>query len=173
MPLLSFGGHSPKVPGSVWIAPDAWVIGDSELGDEVSAFFGTVIRGDIEPIRVGAGTNLQEGVLLHTSTGLTPCVVGMNVTVGHHAIIHGCKIGNNCVIGMGSTILDGAEIGDNCILGANSLVTMNTKIQSGWMAFGSPAKAVRPLSPEELKSIPDQAKHYRELARAYAKTIRN
>ncbi|MBX7139055.1 MAG: gamma carbonic anhydrase family protein [Oligoflexia bacterium] len=169
MPLLNFKHWTPKISAPHFIAPDAWLTGNVEVGKLVSIFFGSVLRGDINAIRVGDGTNIQEGALLHTSTGLGDCIVGDNVTVGHHAILHGCTIAELCIIGMGATVLDGAQIGKHCIIGANSLVTMNTVIPEGSMAFGAPAKVVRRLSPGEIDSIAESAQHYRELGAEYSR----
>ena len=167
MPVLPFDGVEPKVAPDAWIAPDSWIIGQVDLGSQCSSFFGTVVRGDILPVRVGDGTNLQEHALLHTSTGLSAVIVGKNVTVGHHAILHGCTVQDNCIIGMGSTILDGAVIEENCVIGANSLVSMNTRIPAGHLAFGSPARPVRKLTPKEIEGIRESARHYRELGEKY------
>ncbi|MBN8550726.1 MAG: gamma carbonic anhydrase family protein, partial [Deltaproteobacteria bacterium] len=104
MPILPFKSHHPKLGEGTFLAPDAWVIGQVSIGKNVSIFFSSVLRGDIQKISVGPGTNIQEHSLLHTSSGLGDCTVGENVTVGHRAILHGCTVGNNCIIGMGSTI---------------------------------------------------------------------
>ena len=168
MPVLPYREDHPQIGEGVFIAPDAWVTGKTTIGKNSSLFFGAVVRGDINPVRVGTGTNLQEHALLHTSTGLGPCIVGDYVTVGHRAILHGCTVGNRCIIGMGATILDGAEIGDDCIIGANSLITMNTKIPSGSMVFGSPGKVVRPLTDDERLQIEENATHYIAVAHTYA-----
>lgn len=171
MPILTFQDHTPTVGDGTWVAPDAWVIGDCSVAEGVSIFFGAVLRGDIEPIRVGRGTNIQEGALLHTSTGLTACIVGDEVTVGHRAIIHGCTVGHRCIIGMGATILDGAVIEDHCLLGANSLVTMNTRIPAGSLALGSPAKVVRALTQAELAHLAESAAHYQKLGAQYQRAL--
>ncbi|MBX7144067.1 MAG: gamma carbonic anhydrase family protein [Oligoflexia bacterium] len=170
MPTLPFKQHQPKIEPSDFLAPDAWIIGDVSLGAEVSIFFGVVLRGDINPISVGRGSNIQEHALLHTSNGLGPCIVEEDVTVGHRAIIHGAHVKSRCIIGMGSTILDQAVIEEDCIIGANSLVTMKTVIPAGHLALGSPAKPVRKLSPEEIRSIADSAAHYRKLGNHYRGT---
>ncbi len=167
MPVRSFEGVEPKIGSQVWIAPDSWVIGQVTLGACCSAFFGAVVRGDILPITIGEGTNLQEHSLLHTSTGLSPVFVGCDVTIGHRAIVHGCTVGNRCIIGMGSTILDNAVIEENCIIGANSLVSMNTVIPAGHLAFGSPARPVRKLTAKEMQGIQESAEHYRSLGSKY------
>lgn len=167
MPLIPYKGINPVVGKDVFIAPNAWVTGKVTLGDEVSLFFGVVMRGDIQNIIIGEGTNLQEHCIVHTSRGLNDCVVGRYVTVGHGAILHGCRISDYCIIGMNSTILDDAEIGENCIIGANSLVSMRSKIPPGTLAFGSPAKPVRDLTEKELKEIRDSAQSYLNVSKEY------
>jgi carbonic anhydrase/acetyltransferase-like protein (isoleucine patch superfamily) len=167
MPCIPFQTHIPQEAEGMFLAPDAWVIGKVSLGENISIFFAAIVRGDIQSISIGSGTNLQEHALLHTSTGLTDCIVGKNVTVGHRAILHGCTVHDNCIIGMGSTILDGAVIGENCIVGANSLVTMGVKIPPGHLALGSPAKAVRKLTEKEIHEIAESALHYQSLGKTY------
>lgn len=167
MPVIPFQNHQPLIAEGLFLAPDAWVIGQVAVGENVSIFFASIVRGDIQRISIGSGTNLQEHSLLHTSSGLGDCLVGENVTVGHRAILHGCSVRDNCIIGMGSTILDGAIIGENCIIGANSLVTMNVEIPAGHLALGSPAKPVRKLSAAEIKEIGLSASHYRQLGKTY------
>lgn len=166
--VIPFKGHTPTIGNNVFIAPTAWVTGKVEIGDDCSLLFGAVLRGDIQRIIVGRGTNFQEHVTVHTSRGLNDCVIGDNVTVGHGAILHGCTVRDLCIIGMNSTILDEAEIGPNCIIGANSLVTMRTKIPPGTLALGSPARVIRDLTERELKELADSAASYREVGRAYA-----
>lgn len=169
MPVIAFKDWIPKIGKKVWVAPTAYVTGQSELADEVSVFFGASLRGDINRIIVGRGSNIQDNAVLHTSIGLGDCVVGEDVTVGHAAILHGCTIKDRCIIGMHSTILDNAVIGEDCIIGANSLVTMNTVIPSGSLAFGNPAKVVRPITPAERKQLMESAQSYREKAAVYLK----
>jgi carbonic anhydrase/acetyltransferase-like protein (isoleucine patch superfamily) len=167
MPVIPFKDKHPTVGKDVFAAPDCWIIGDVEIGAEVSIFFGAVLRGDIQPIRVGARTNIQEHAMLHSSQGLPPCIIGEGTTIGHRAIIHGCKIGNNCTIGMGAVILDGAEIPDDCIVGAQSLVPMNFRATPGSLILGVPAKVVRPLKETEIEANRFGAKHYVEGGREY------
>jgi carbonic anhydrase/acetyltransferase-like protein (isoleucine patch superfamily) len=162
MAIIPYQGKKPSVKESNFIAPDSWIIGDVTLGENVSIFFGSVLRGDIQAISVGDNTNIQEHSLLHTSHGRTPCIVGKNVTVGHRAILHGCSIGDNCIIGMGSTILDEAVIPNNCIVGANSLVTEGKTFPEKSLILGSPAKAVRTLTENDLEQIQQSVKFYLE-----------
>ena len=176
MPLLPFEidnvSVQPKVAASAWIAPDAWVIGDSEIGENCTILFGAVIRGDVLQVRIGARTNIQDGAVLHTSTGLTPTIIGSNVTVGHRAIIHGCRIDDNCLIGMGATILDCAHIGEGSIIGANALITKGVKIPPRSLVLGCPAKLVRPVTEAELKETLVGVDHYVEKGRQYAALLR-
>ncbi len=167
MAVIPFEDHAPDSRQALFLAPDAWIIGKVKLAELVSIFFGSVLRGDIHKIQIGKGSNIQEHSMLHTSNGLGDCLVGENVTVGHRAIIHGAHVGNNCIIGMGATVLDQAEVGENCIIGANSLVSMRTKIPPGTMAYGSPAKVIRDLTESEIKEILLSAIHYQRLGKAY------
>ena len=171
MPTLSFKSILPSIGSQVFIAPTAWITGDTKIGSESSVFFGAVIRGDVMPVRIGSRTNIQEHAMLHTSNHRTPCIVGDEVTIGHSAIVHGCKVGNRCIIGINSVILDEAEIGDDCIIGANSLVTSGTVIPPRSMAFGNPAKVIRALNPSEIASLKESALHYVEVAKEYLRTI--
>lgn len=167
MPVIPFKEKNPIVSASAFVAPDAWIIGDITVGDSVSIFFNVVLRGDIQPIRVGRGTNLQEHVLVHTSHGMSPAIIGEDVTVGHRAIIHGCHIGDRCLIGMGATILDNAEVGEECIVGAHTLVPKGMKIPPRTLVVGTPAKAVRQLTNDEVASLIASAQGYQELGRTY------
>lgn len=169
MPLVPFLTHSPAVGTDLFLAPTAYVIGRTTIGNSVSIFFNATLRGDIQRIVVGDGTNIQEGALLHTSHDLPDCIVGENVTVGHSAIIHGCTIGDNCIVGMGSVILDGAKIGRNCIIGAQALVPLNTEIPDGSLVLGVPAKVVRQLTAKEIEGITQSARGYQEVGREYRK----
>ena len=169
MPIIPFKDKSAAVSDSAFVAPDAWVTGDVNLGDEAVVLFGVSIRGDINPIKVGARTNIQDHSMLHTTRDISDCIVGDEVTIGHHAIIHGCTIHDRCIIGMGSTILDGAVIEENCIIGANSLVPMNKRIPAGSLAFGSPVKVVRKLTPEEIENIVTSAADYVAIGKQYKK----
>ena len=161
MAIYALGGLKPKLPphGTFWIAPDAHVIGHVELAEEVGIWFGAVLRGDNEPIVIGKGTNLQEGVMVHTDPGF-PTTIGDHCTIGHHAIIHGCTIGNNTLIGMGATILNGARIGNNCLVGANALITEGKEFPDNSLIVGSPAKAIRTLDDEAVAKITQSAKKY-------------
>lgn len=167
MAVIPFKDVVPEIGTEVFIAPTAWVTGKVTIKDNVSIFFGAALRGDIQKITIGTGTNLQEHVVVHTSTGLQDCVVGDYVTVGHGAIVHGCTVEDNCIIGMGSTILDGARIGKNSIVGAQALVPMNMQIPEGSMVLGVPAKVVRRLTEKEIEGIYESALHYIEVGGEY------
>lgn len=171
MPIIPFNGITPKIGENVFIAPTAWITGDVSIEDNVSIFFGVVIRGDINPIRIGAGSNIQENVVIHTSRGRGICSIGEDVTVGHNAILHGCRIEREVLIGMGATVLDDAVVESNSLVGAGSLVTEGKIITEGSLAFGRPAKVVRMLSEEERASITGTAKHYRSVGGEYVREL--
>lgn len=161
MPIYSLGTVTPKLPpaGRFWIAPDAHVIGNIELGDEVGVWFGATIRGDNEPIRVGPRSNVQEHCLLHTDLGF-PLTIGAGCTIGHHAIIHGCSIGDNSLIGMGATVLNGVRIGKNCLVGANALVTEGKEFPDNSLIVGAPARSIRTLDADAVARIAGSANAY-------------
>ena len=144
-------------------APTAAVLGDVELGDGVSVWFSSVVRGDESRIKIGNQTNIQENCTVHVEEG-HPVLVGERVTVGHNTILHGCTIGDETMIGMGSIIMNGAQIGTHCFIGAGSLVTEGTVIPDGSLAFGRPAKGVRPVTEEEIRDIRESSRYYVETA---------
>ena len=143
----------------VLICDGAWVVGDVTLGKGVSVWYNAVIRGDKGPIVIGENTNVQDGVVMHNVTR-----VGAGCTLGHNAIVHGCTVGDNVLIGMGAVVLDGAKIGDNCLVGAGSLVTGKMDAPAGSMILGSPAKVVRSLTEEEIEDIRESMREYLALA---------
>jgi carbonic anhydrase/acetyltransferase-like protein (isoleucine patch superfamily) len=161
MPLYALGPTRPSVPaeGSYWVAPDAHVIGRVELGEDVGVWFGAVLRGDNEPIRIGARTNIQEGVVIHVDPGF-PVAIGQGCTIGHHAIVHGCTIGDNSLIGMGATVLNGAVIGNNCLVGANALVTEGKVFPDNSLIVGAPAKTIRLLDDAAVAGLKKSANGY-------------
>ncbi|UZK66565.1 gamma carbonic anhydrase family protein [Sphingomonas sp. M1-B02] len=167
MPLYGFGGRQPQIGTEVWIAPSADVIGDVHLAELASVWFGAVIRADNTSILIGARSNIQEGAMLHSDPG-APCTVGEDVTVGHHAILHGCTIGDRVLIGMGATILNRAEIGEDCLVGAGALVTEGKIFPPGHLIVGSPARAVRPLDDMQKAMLRASASHYAQKQREYA-----
>jgi carbonic anhydrase/acetyltransferase-like protein (isoleucine patch superfamily) len=161
MPLYALDVTSPKLADatSIFIAPDAHVIGDCRLGADVSIWFGAVLRGDNEPIIIGKRSNIQEGAVLHTDPGF-PLEIGEECTIGHRAILHGCVIGDGSLIGMGSTILNGARIGRGCLVGANSLVTEGKEFPDYSLIVGSPAKAIRTLDDDAVAKLRQSADSY-------------
>jgi carbonic anhydrase/acetyltransferase-like protein (isoleucine patch superfamily) len=169
MPIYSLNDVAPELPpdGQYWIAPDAHVIGRVRLRPGASIWFGSVLRGDNELIDVGEGVNIQEGSLLHTDPGF-PMTLGRNVTVGHHAILHGCTIGEGSLVGMGATVLNGAVIGRNCLVGANALVTEGKSFADRSLIVGAPAKAIRQLDDEAVERLVQTAEHYVRNWRRYA-----
>lgn len=166
MTLYSLDGTAPEVAEDAWIAPDAQVIGRVVLEPETSVWFGCVLRGDNEPIIVGVGSNLQEHVVCHTDMGF-PLTLGRNVTVGHKAMLHGCTIGDNSLIGMGATVLNGARIGMNCLIGAGALVTEGKEIPDGSLVVGAPGKVVRALGEAEIEGLAEAALGYRRNRRRF------
>ena len=158
--------QTPKIDDSVYIAPGAVVVGAVTVGAQSSIWYNCVLRGDINRIDIGEGSNIQDGSVVHLADDYG-VRIGDYVTVGHMAMIHACTIGNECLIGMHATILDGSEIGEQCIIGAGSLVTKNTKIPPGSMVIGSPAKVIRPLSPQERSEIRKWAEKYVTVSRAH------
>lgn len=170
MPLYRIAGQAPQLGEGAWVAPSADVIGDARLGAGASVWFGAVIRADNTPITVGEGSNVQEGAMLHSDPG-APLTVGAEVTVGHHAILHGCTIGDRVLIGMGATVLNRATIGEDCLVGAGALVTEGKSFPPGSLIVGAPARIARQLGPEELAGLRLSAAHYRERARTYAEGL--
>ena len=170
--IYELGQRRPVFEGSGhFIADSATIIGNVRLGDRASVWFNSVLRGDHEWIEIGASSNVQDGSVLHTDPGID-LVVGEFVTVGHKVMLHGCSIGDNTLIGIGSTVLNNARIGTNCIVGANSLVTERKVFPDGVLIMGSPAKVVRELNEEEISMNRAAAKGYVENARHYSSSLR-
>lgn len=168
MPLYTIDDIAPTIEDedTVWVAPDAVVIGRVTLGSEVGIWFGSVLRGDNEPIVIGARSNVQEHTVMHTDPGY-PLRVGQGCTIGHRAILHGCTIGDNSLVGMGATILNGAVIGQNCLVGAGALVTENKVFPDNSLIVGSPAKVVRTLDDAAIARLKVSAAHYVANARRF------
>jgi len=172
MPIYALDGIAPRIaPDAAWIAPTAVIIGDVIVGAEAGIWFGVVARGDIETISIGARTNVQENAVLHTDKDF-PLTIGSNVTIGHAAIVHGCTIGDNSLIGMGATVLNGAVIGRNCLIGANALVTEGKVIPDNSLVMGAPAKVVREIDAEGVRALTASAERYVANARRFAEGLR-
>jgi carbonic anhydrase/acetyltransferase-like protein (isoleucine patch superfamily) len=165
--VRSFRGVTPRIGEGTFVAETAVVVGDVEVGERSSLWYGVVLRGDVYHIRVGDECSIQDNAVIHVTSGRHPTLVGDRVTVGHAVTLHGCTVESECIIGMGAVILDRAVIGEHCVVGAGALVTPGTVIEPGHLVIGSPAKAKRKLSPEELDWIRSSAAHYVELAAAY------
>lgn len=157
--IHQLGDKIVKRDGKNWIADSAKVIGDIRLKNDCSIWFGAVLRGDIEKITIGEGTNVQDNSVVHTDDGCE-CIVGSGVTVGHMVILHGCSIKDDSLIGMGATILNNAKIGKNCIIGANSLITENKEIPDRSLVMGSPGKIIREVTDQEIEAIKENARRY-------------
>jgi carbonic anhydrase/acetyltransferase-like protein (isoleucine patch superfamily) len=171
MPLYSVGDISPLIHPSAWVAPSADLIGDVHLAARASVWFGAVIRADNTPILMGEETNFQDGAVGHSDPG-APLTIGARVTVGHQAILHGCTIGEEALVGMGARILNGAVIGPQCIVGAGALVTEGKAFEARSLIVGSPARAIRTLSDQEIAMLRLSAAHYAEKAAYYAKELK-
>ena len=168
MPVYSLDGAAPQFDDedTVWIAPDAQLMGNIHFGRDVGIWFGAVLRGDNEQITIGAGTNVQELTVMHTDPGF-PLTVGEGCTIGHRAILHGCTIGDNSLIGMGAIVLNGARIGKNCLVGAGALVTEGKEFPDNSLIVGSPAKAVRQLDDAAIERLRWSAQHYVDNAKRF------
>lgn len=172
MPIYSLDKRSPTFPASeaYWVAPDASIVGDVVLEEEASVWFGAVLRGDNETITLGSGSNVQDGCVMHTDIGY-PLTIGSNCTVGHNAILHGCIVKDNSLIGMGATILNGAVIGSNCIIGANALIAEGKKIPDNSLVVGVPGKAVKVLEASVADDILKSAQGYVANWRRFKETL--
>ena len=164
--VLALKEKKPVIGKDVYIAPNAVVAGDVEIGDNSSVWFSGVVRGDINKVVIGKNVNIQDNATIHTMWD-TPTVISDNVTIGHNAVVHCSKIGENTLIGMGSIIMGYVEIGENCIIGANSFIQQYKKIPDNSMVYGNPAKLVRPLNEDEIADLKDSSVAYRDLAKAY------
>jgi carbonic anhydrase/acetyltransferase-like protein (isoleucine patch superfamily) len=164
--LIAFDGHTPVVDATAFVAPSATIIGQASLGADSSAFYGVVVRGDTAAISVGRGTNLQDNVVLHADPDF-PTTVGNGVSVGHGAVVHGCTVEDDCLVGMGATIMNGAVIGAGSLVAGGAVVLEGTVIPPGSLVAGVPAKVRRELSAEEREQVRLNASHYVELARKH------
>jgi carbonic anhydrase/acetyltransferase-like protein (isoleucine patch superfamily) len=169
--IWQLDGITPDIDPTAWVAPGAQVIGRIRLGALASVWFGAALRGDNEPVSVGDGTNIQENAVLHTDLGF-PLTIGAGCTIGHKAMLHGCTIGDNSLIGMGATVLNGAVIGRDCLIGAGALVTEGKVIPDGSLVMGVPGRVVRPLDPQAIARLRQSALSYQENARRFAAGLR-
>ncbi len=172
--IYELDGISPDLPpiGEFWVAPDANLIGRVKLLAGTSVWFGATLRGDNELIEVGTGSNVQENCVLHTDLGF-PLTIGINCTIGHKAMLHGCTIGDQSLIGMGSIVLNGASIGDNCLIGAGTLITEGKVIPDNSLVVGSPGKVMRQLSASEISGLLKSAKTYQNKFSEFAKNLKS
>jgi carbonic anhydrase/acetyltransferase-like protein (isoleucine patch superfamily) len=167
MATYRIGPSAPTVDSEAWVAPGAHVVGQVTIAAQCGVWFGAVVRGDNEPIRIGPGSNVQEGAVLHTDPGF-PLAIGNGVTVGHQAMLHGCTIGDGCLIGIQAVVMNGASLGRECLVAAGALVTEGKSFPDRSLILGSPAKAVRTLSDAELTALRKSAEVYIAKAKAYA-----
>jgi len=168
--IYEFENNIPTLHKDSWVAGNAVLIGKVILKKDANIWFNVVLRGDIETITIGEGSNVQDGSVFHTDPGC-PLKLGRNVTVGHMAMLHGCEIGDDTLIGIGSTILNKTKIGKNCIIGANTLIPENKVIPNGSLVLGSPGKIIRQITDKEIEQIKDNAKHYVDNYKRYKKNI--
>ena len=171
MAIYELDGVAPQVHTQAWVAPSAQVMGQVSVGAGASIWFGTVVRGDTERITIGADSNIQDASVLHADAG-QPLVIGERVTVGHQAMLHGCTVGDESLIGIGAIVLNGAKIGKNCLVGAGALVTEGKEFPDGSMIVGAPAKAIRQLTPEQIEGLRQSAQHYIDNARMFRATLK-
>ena len=162
--IKPFAGKAPQLGAQAWVADNATVIGDVVLGANVSIWYGAVVRADVEKIRLGADSNIQDNSVLHVDSSGHSTVVGKGVTVGHRVVLHGCTIGDGALIGIGAIVMNGAEVGAGALVAAGALVPPGMKIPPGMLAVGAPARVKRPLTDEEKERLRHSAAHYVELA---------
>ena len=165
--IKAYGGKAPRVDADAWVADDATVTGDVTLGPGASLWFGVVVRGDVNHVRIGARTNVQDLSVIHVTGGTDPTVLGEDVTVGHRVVLHGCTVHDRSLIGIGSVVLDGAEVGPEAIVGAGALVPPGMKVPPRTLVMGTPAKVKRPLTDAEVDHLRESAARYVEYAGRY------
>ena len=164
--VVSYKGINPQIASNVYLAEGARIVGIVEIEEDCGIWFNTVIRGDVDKVVIGKGTNIQDKSTVHVAKG-NPCIVGKGNTVGHKVLLHGCTVGDNCLIGMGAILLNGSEVGDNSIVAAGAILTQNKKFPSGVLIMGAPAKVIRELTSEEIAGISKSTESYRERAQEY------
>lgn len=168
--ILSFREINPKIHPTAFVAHDSNIIGDVEIGEDASVWFGSVLRGDVNYIRIGARTNIQDQTIVHVSSKGLPTIVEEEVTVGHRVTLHACHVERGCLIGIGAILMDGVRVGANSIVGAGTLVTPGTKIPPRSLVIGSPGRVKRELTEDELASLQHSWQNYVELKRLYTQT---
>lgn len=170
--IRPFRGHHPKIHESCFIEDSAQIVGDVEIGEDSSVWFNAVLRGDVNPIRIGRRTNVQDLCMVHVLSQKHGTYLGDDVTVGHHVVLHGCKIGNRVLIGMGAVLMDGVEVGDDCIVAAGALLTPGTRVPQGSVVVGSPAKVKRPVTDDERAWLVRSAQNYVGYAREHKSSLK-
>ncbi|WP_299756366.1 gamma carbonic anhydrase family protein [uncultured Pontibacter sp.] len=158
--ILPVKGVRPQMGEGCWIAENATIVGDVVMGDECSVWFNAVIRGDVNSIRIGNKTNIQDGAVIHCTYERAATTIGNNISIGHNAIVHGCTVHDNALVGMGSIVMDNAVVEQNCIVAAGAIVLENTVCESGWIYAGIPARKVKQLSPEQIEGLAKTANNY-------------
>jgi carbonic anhydrase/acetyltransferase-like protein (isoleucine patch superfamily) len=170
MAVYELDGIAPRLAETAWVADSAQVIGNVEMAEGTSVWFGTIVRGDSDLIRIGRGSNVQDASVLHTDEGI-PLTLGENVSIGHQVMLHGCTIGDGSLIGIGAVVLNRAKIGKNCLVGAGALVTEGKEFPDGSMILGSPARVVKQLTPEQIAGLQGIAQHYIDNAARYRRSF--
>ena len=171
--VARLGALEPRIDSEAWVAPTAVVVGDVEIAAGASVWYGSVLRGDVERIRIGERSNIQDGAVIHVTLGRFPALVGDEVTVGHRAVVHGCVVGDGALIGIGALVLDGAEIGEGALVGAGAVVTPGAKVDPHCLAIGIPARVVRELSDQERRDQRARTLTYVDTARIHAQSVAN
>ena len=168
--LRTYGDLEPRVAPTAWVAPGAVVVGDVELGEEASVWYGAVVRGDVDRITIGARSNVQDGAVVHVTRGRFPTHIGAEVTVGHRAVVHGCTVGDGALVGIGAIVLDGAEVGEGALVGAGALVPPGAQVEPYGVAVGIPARVVRYLDEDERRTQRERTLSYVDTARRHARS---
>ena len=165
--VLPYDGKAPRLAASAFLAEGSVVVGDVEIGEGSSVWFGTIVRGDVNHVRIGARTNVQDMTVVHVTSRTNPTVIGDDVTIGHRAVLHGCTVKDRCLVGIGAIVLDGAVVGPDAMVGAGALVPPGMVVPPGTLVLGAPAKVRRELTPEEVASLRTSAAHYAGYAARY------
>lgn len=171
MAIYQLDHHTPRIADTAWVADSAHVVGNVELAEGANLWFGVIVRGDNETIRIGRNSNVQDASVIHSDPGF-PATLGDNVSIGHQVMLHGCTVGDGTLIGIQSVVLNGARIGKNCLVGAGSLVTEGKEFPDGSMILGRPARVVRALTPQEIEGLARIATHYVDNARRFKEGIK-